>query len=220
MKFIGRMMLFVLVTGFSFGLAIIGCDDEEKNDNNLLTMALAFLQPTTPDKIYIYSAGTHDGFLANRSTADSLCQTAASGITAVSGKTVKKAFISFSGSDQIKDLVASLYQTLPVYGIKTNGTETLLKDSWNNLWTALGINASLSSATDITDVWWSGSDTNGTSMAGSGTCLEWTCNAGSCSTPAAGYLGSHSINTGSTWLNNSANIGCNTNTVYVLCVAY
>jgi hypothetical protein len=219
MKFIGRMLLFILVAGLSMGPAFIGCDDDSKSDKNLLTLALALLGVYTPDKIYIYSGGTHDAYLANRAAANSLCQSAASGITALSGKAYKKAFISFSISDQIKDIVDSAYQSLPVYGIKANGTETSLKDSWSNLWNGSGIDNRLMDATDITDVWWSGSENDGTFLTSSASCNGWTCNVNPCVPASLGYLGAYT-STSATWVNPGLTVGCNINTVYVLCVAY
>jgi hypothetical protein len=218
MKFIGRMMLFVLVAGLSVGPALIGCDEGSKSDNDLLMMVMA-LMCHTPDKIYIYSGGQHDGFLANRASADSLCKIAASGITALSNRCVKKAFISFSGSDQIKNLVDTQYQALPVVGIKASGTETSLKDSWSNLWNGSGLDNYLSSATDILGSWWSGSDNNGTSLDAGKSCREWTCNANPCIPAAVGYLGAD-FSIAATWVNPGANATCEQNAVWVLCVAY
>jgi hypothetical protein len=217
MKFIARVILFVLVAGLSVCPAIIGCDEETKSNNKLWMLTMAFINTNTPDKIYIYNGGLHDPYLADRSTADSICQTAASGFTVLSGKSVKKAFISFS-SDDMRDLVASQYKGLPVYGVTTDGTETLLKDTWNNLWAATGINDTLQNATGITDGWWSGSTNDGVFSGPDSSCRQWTCNANPCTFPASGTAGKYGDNTGTEWLNQGS-YACNS-TVHVLCVAY
>jgi len=218
MKLIGRMILFIMVAGLSMYPAIIGCDDGKKNSNTLMSMLL-LLNSYTPDKIYIYDGGTNDGYLGNRASADSLCQTAAGGFAALSGKSVKKAFISFSSTDQIKDLVVPTYRTLPVYGLKSNGTYTLLKDTWNNLWNLTGINAKLGDATGITFNWWSGSDASGNFTSSNQTCLQWTCNASPCSTPADGRGGNYDLSNNPDWISLWAG-GCTDNSWHIMCVAY
>jgi hypothetical protein len=218
MKFIGGIILFLLVAGFSLGPALVGCDSDSKNNNDILMMALA-LSGYAPNNIYIYNGGTHNGNFLNRTTADALCQTAASGFTALSGKRFKKAFISFSGFDQIKDLVPAQYAALSVYGLKSDGTETLLKDTWNNLWTSSGIGDTLQNTVGIVDGWWSGSAADGSFSGISSSCREWTCNTNPCDPAASGIAGRFNNNSAAMWLT-GVGYACDATLIHFLCVAY
>lgn len=213
MKIIPRMMLFVLVAGLSIGPALIGCDDS-KNDNNALT-ALLLLNSYKPDKIYIFDGGSHDGNLGSRKAANNICKTAAAGFTALAGKKYVKAFISFSATDQIKDLVSAKYGTLPVYGLVAAGTEIMLENTWDGLWGSNILNT-MHDATGINNIWWSGSDTDGTYIDDATACNGWT---SSSSAPAAvGGAGIYNNNTDTTWLY-FGNSGCDSS-LNLMCIAY
>ncbi len=218
MEFVSRIIVFLLVAGLSIGTALVGCNDDTKSDDNVLTMAMASLN-YAPDRIYLYNGGLHDGKLNSRSDADSMCRTAASGITALSEKRFKKSFISFSSTDQMKDLVETGYAALPVYGIKADGTGTLMKDIWSNLFTATGINDTLGNGTGITSHWWSGSRTDGTYAGDANSCNSWTCNSNTCVPGSTGTAGRYDNSSSGAWLS-SVGLACNATTVFILCVAY
>jgi hypothetical protein len=174
MKFILKIVLFIAVFSVSIGTVLIGCDDTKKNNIDLLLVAL-MTQTSSPTKLYIFSGPSNNGQLGGRSGADAMCRTAQNNNYGfLAGKTVK-AFLSVSGTDQIKDLVPVPYQNLPVFGVKSSdtlATGTQIKDKWTNLWGATGILATMQTATGISGWWWSASDSNGTTPGGS--CTGWT----------------------------------------------
>jgi hypothetical protein len=164
--------------------------------------------------IYAYTPSTVDGNLGGRGGADAMCQS----IVPPPGTTVVQAFLSASPT-QIRDLVPSLYQGLPVLDA---GGAMLISNTWNDLWTVpSGINMSLSSAGVLGGgaEWWNGSNLDGTFNVnncdgGSG---AWTTNSNA-------YTGESGNSNAPTplavdyWINWAA-ITCNT-TQYLLCVAY
>jgi len=220
MKCLQRIGVFVITFGLLIGLALTGCDDEKKDNNKLLLL----LGNGLDSKIFIFPAvlaidgdlKTAGGGADGREGADNLCKAEAlSGepFNFLSGKTIK-AFISVSGTDQIKDLVPADLQELPVYGIKSNGAQTLLKSSWTGLWNS-GIEATMNSATGIDRNWWSGSNADGTYIDDNNSCSQWT--TGSSTHPPLGHGGVHN-QTNFYWID-SFNATCGYD-AYLLCVAY
>lgn len=214
MKWLSRMILFVLAAGASIAPAFIGCDEDDSQDTTAL-MTAALVQPA-PD-VLIYSGGTHDGNLGSRSNADAICETAAASFPALSGTQVKKAFISFSNTDRIKDLVP--YNSSPVYAVKTDGTTTLIKNKWKSLWNGIDITIELMNALGIVSYgnWWSGCKNDGL-FESSASCNSWTTN----SSGSSGTYGWLNHMWGDEWLapeGESYTTGCNEGWV-ILCVAY
>ena len=221
MKYLLRIGMFIITFVLSIGLALTGCDGE-KNDNNKL---LLLLVNNLNSKIFIFPAGklndadfkTAGGGADGREGADNLCKAAASpggAFSFLSGKTIK-AFISVSGTDQIKDVVPPAFQELPVYGIKSNGVQTLLKSSWTGLWNNTGIEATMNAATGIDSGWWNGSNVDGTYKGDNSSCSQWT--SSSSTNPPIGEGGNHT-QTNFYWID-SFNATCGYDN-FLLCVAY
>lgn len=221
-----KIIIILLLLGAS--IIFITCDrndlyDNAKNDTLSLLASVYNLNsgggtttpPATPTVIYLYSAGQRNGNLGGRIGADATC--IAAGPPA--GTTTVHAFLSVSALDQIRDLVPSIYQTLPV--VDAGGAMTIA-NTWNDLWiNPAGLNMSLADAGVLGGgaEWWSGSN------------LDGSYNSNNCDS-TGGWTSGSSIETG--WAGNSnaptfimidywinfGQIQCNSLTTNLLCVAY
>jgi hypothetical protein len=209
-----RIAIFITIFSMSIGLALTSCDENKNNSNDMLMILLMM----NTDPIFIFNGGLHNGDLKTagsgsdgRIGADNVCKAAqVANYSLLGGRTIK-AFLSVSSMDLIKDVVPAGQQVRPVYGMKTDNTVTLLKDSWTDLWGGTGINATLGTATGIPNNWWSASNFDGTYYI-NGSCTNWTLNAG-----PVGVGGDYN-QVDNKW---AENFGSNCEgTYYVLCVAY
>ncbi|OHD70450.1 MAG: hypothetical protein A2W19_15665 [Spirochaetes bacterium RBG_16_49_21] len=175
------------------------------------------ISPVSQDKkIYIFPDPTiRQGNLGGRSGANSLCNNLVYGLAPthpfLNGLTVR-AFISDS-TYNISALVPSDYNVAPVYGVTSANVETLISNTWNDLWVGIGtilIN-DLSTATGASDNWWSGSTQYGFRSANY--CNDWNDNSSYQGT--IGDIGSTDAN----WIDTGTPFGCN-NQQTLMCVAY
>lgn len=204
-----KPLLFILLL-FSAAILFLHCDRED---------IYSILKDKTeieiiPEKIYIFSSGaSNNGNMGGRSGANAICQAAYTGTYSGDFQaTIVRALISVDAADHVKDLVPPLWGTLPVYGVHS-GTkaETLLKSTWNELWSVPGINTTLSAALNLGSFYWTGSNDDGTPAFQ--TCLAWT----SDNVGEAGYTGNNTGTIGNWMYGNNAT--CNT-VNSVVCMAY
>jgi hypothetical protein len=219
MKFVLKILLYVTVLGISLGTALIGCD-ETKTDNTGALLILLSMKPA-PTKIYLFSTPAHNGKLGGRAGANRICRNAQKADYGfLNGKTVK-AFLSVSSKDQIKDLVPVQYQALPVFGVITTDTlggGTKLKDTWALLWTGVGIDADMETATDVDpNGWLAGSNNDGTFIDNNSSCNGWT--YGNAASPPAAVGGASNSSSDPNWIN-WVGTACNAAFMSVMCVAY
>ncbi|OHD66000.1 MAG: hypothetical protein A2176_09520 [Spirochaetes bacterium RBG_13_51_14] len=201
-----KILLIIMI----LGAAVISLTCERNdlfdstNDDFLSLINLDFNNPTA---IYIYSYPTTQvGNQGGRAGADALCQT----LAPPAGTTTVHAFLSVSASDQIRDLVPSAYQGLTVYDVTG---ANVISSTWTNLWDD-NIDMTLSTAgvLGVGVEWWNGSNTDGT--LNTNNCLNWT----SSSSIDFGRMGNSNF-TDTQWIN-WGSPPCNTNTNFLLCVAY
>jgi hypothetical protein len=158
MKKIIASMLFFLSAAF-----LITCEQNDlytnTEDKALSLLGVNIDDPViipAPTAIYIYSAGPYNGNLGGRTIADSLCDIP----IRPAGTITWHAFLSVSGTDQIRDLVPSPYQGLPVVDA---GGANVISSSWTLMWDG-SIDMSLSNAGVLGAgaEWWNGSNLDGT----------------------------------------------------------
>lgn len=224
-----KIIAILLLLGAS--IIFITCDrndlyDNAKNDTLSLLASLYNLNngggtttipPTTPPTvIYLYSAGTRpNGNLGGRAGANATCITAGPPV----GTTTVQAFLSVSASDQIRDLVPSIYQTLPV--VDAGGAMTIA-NTWNDLWTIpAGLNMSLADAGVLGPgaEWWSGSNLDGTFNANNCNSTGGWTSGSSIVTGWAGNSNAPTLIANSLWIN-FGTLQCDSWTTNLLCVAY
>ena len=115
MKLILRTAFIICFLGLSMSFVLFGCQDTKKTDNSLLMLGMlnACREPKAGEqKIYIFRAVGYyvRGKFTNSGTARNAANMYCSDATTfnfpfIAGKTIK-AFISVSGTDQVKDLGA------------------------------------------------------------------------------------------------------------------
>ena len=180
-----KKILLITTILFISLLSLVCYRDDLYNDSSSKTLtAFSMYQPPIPT-IYIFTdpATTYQGSLGGRDGADATCLTlyenTFSFLDIPSGV---KAFLSVMPGDNIKDLMPSYpfyLATAPVYGVKSDQTITPIANAWNDLWNTASVPllSNLSTATDATTSWWSGSDPNGlfdTTFTSTNNCSNWT----------------------------------------------
>ena len=193
----------LIISIFFISLISLVCYRGDLYDNVAGIPLDSVISPVSQDKkIYIFADPTkHTGDLRNgqtdgRTGANSLCQSAAASFSSLNGLTVY-AFISDPIYYNIRDLVPSDYSTAPVYGIiSVPYTETLISNTWNDLWnTSLDprLLTNLQAATGVSGEWWSGSISDG--LSDGDNCNNWNNGGG-------GYSGRTGLTgaTDSSWI--------------------
>ncbi len=164
-----------------------------------------------PAPIVLYDAGgTYNGNLGGRSGADAIC--AGSG-NRPAGYANARAFISVSGTDEVRDMPGNygVPTTVPIVG--GDGT-TQLAPNWvglldGNIGASLGAAGSGNGASFI---WWTGSDPSG-AVQGADMCAGWTDG-----TNTEDGQKANQISTNNSWISNSST-GC-AHTYAIKCIAY
>ncbi|TFH43614.1 MAG: hypothetical protein E4G96_00750 [Chrysiogenales bacterium] len=194
-------------------ISFINCVRSDLYDNaDKSPLALVSLQNPAShvDRMYLFTGPISNGDLGGRAGADNLCLNQRNSLYSFMQISTVKAFISVSSADPINALLAPSMRSLPVYGMRQNGTETLVSDTWYGLWDG-AIATDLSSALGVpADTWWSGSTAGG--LQDANLCGHWTL-----SQPwgKSGDL----AKTDAAWIESIVQ-DCNANSQRVLCMAY
>jgi hypothetical protein len=225
MQLILRISLFISILCISIGTAFFSCKNTGKNNNTSLLLLGACGEPKAGEaKVYIFrDMSKWTGKLSAsdpRGDANFNCLFSSAHFPFMNGKNIR-AFISVSGTDQIKDLATGAAPNWPVYGVNgtygfgvaTNVCETKLADSWNDLWSLTSsIDTNLHAAAGIDDWWWSGSNADGTYGTGA-SCGGWKSNDVH-SYGRAGTFHDEDYN----WINDN-DVSCD-GQHYLLCIAF
>lgn len=166
--------------------------------------------PTSTPVTYLvlYDSGsTSTGNLVDRASADAFCA-----INLPSGFSNYLAFIGFSAADNISNMPSN-------YGISTSvpiqsTSNVVIANNWADLLDG-SILTTLASAGVVSNYWWSGVETDGTSVDGvTADCTDWT----DSTNVVAGYYGDYQFADGR-WIKGAAGGACN-QMLAILCIGY
>ena len=174
------------------------------------TTNLTTTPPTSTPVTYLvlYDSGsTSTGDLVDRASADAFCA-----LNLPSGFSNYHAFIGFSAADNISNLPSN-------YGISTSvpirsTSNVVIANNWADLLDG-SILTTLASAGVISNYWWSGVETDGTSVDGvTADCTDWT----DSTNVVAGYYGDYQFADGR-WIKGAAGGACD-QMLAILCIGY
>lgn len=159
--------------------------------------------------IYLYAIGPMSGDLQGRKSVDETCYNQGVLYSSVIGAGTVKAFISMSMFDDLRLLVPGEYWSYPVIGISSSLDTSVIARTWAEMIMGsitTGINVAVGISGSTPNVWWSGSNTDGSYNA--------TDNCNSWSTSESAYTGEVGAD-----IFNSATAYCS-DSAYLLCIAY
>jgi hypothetical protein len=184
-------------------------DTDTPMPNMTATPSTATPPTSTPvTYLVLYDSGsTSNGTIGSRANADAFC---ASSLPA--GFSNYNAFIGFSAADNISNLPSN-------YGIPTNlpiysPSNILVANNWADLLDG-SIASTLSTAGVVSNYWWSGVETNGTSTDGvTADCNDWT----DSTNIVSGYYGDYQWSD-QRWIKGAAGGACD-QALAIVCIGY